>query len=148
MNSEQRNIWAALLSGLMVNTYFFARLWTMFQDGTSAAPDGMQTWARMVLWAIPASIIAVITLTILLNIGAGIITGEKPGPALKDERDRLFQLWGLGVTMATTVVGFITAVCLLALGQTGFLAFTCVYLGCALGDMAGNALKLTLYRVR
>lgn len=148
MNSEHRNIWAAMLSGLIVNAWFFHRLWIMFLDGTSSAPDGMQTWARMIIWAIPASIIAVIALTILLNIGAGIVTGEKPGPALKDERDRLFQLWGLGVTMAATVVGFITAVALLALGQSGFLAFTCVYLGCALGDMAGNALKLLLYRIR
>ncbi len=148
MNSEQRNIWAALLSGLIVNAYFFTRLAVMFQDGTSLAPDGMQTWARMIIWAIPASILAMITLTILLSIGAGVVTGERPGPALKDERDRLFQLWGLGVTMAATVAGFITAVCLLALGHTGFLAFTCVYLGCALGDMAGNAVKLILYRVR
>jgi hypothetical protein len=148
MNSEERNIWAALISGLMVNAYFFHRLWTMFHDGASLAPDGLQIWARMIIWAIPASIVATITLTILLSIGAGIVTGEKPGPAIKDERDRLFQLWGLGVTMAATVVGFITAVGLLALGQSGFLAFTCVYLGCALGDMAGNALKLLLYRTR
>ena len=50
--------------------------------------------------------------------------------------------------MAFTVIGFVTAVILLALGYSGFLAFNFVYLGCAIGDMAGNSLKLVLYRTR
>jgi hypothetical protein len=148
MNSEHRNIWAALLSGLIVNAYFFHRIWGMFGDGTSIAPDAMQIWARTIIWAIPAAIVATIAMTILVSIATGIVTGETSTPTLKDERDRLFQLWGLGVTMAFTVVGFVTAVFCLAFGQSGFLAFNFVYLGCALGDMAGNSLKLVLYRTR
>lgn len=148
MNSEHRNIWAALLSGLIVNAYFFHRIWGMFGDGTSTAPNAMQLWARTIIWAIPANILATVIMTILVSIVVGITTGEKSIPALKDERDRLFQLWGLGVTMAFTVIGFVTAVLCLAFGQSGFLAFNFVYLGCAIGDMAGNSLKLVLYRTR
>ena len=148
MNSEERNIWAALLSGLIVNAWFFHRIWLMFSDGTSTAPDAMQIWARTIIWAIPAAIVATIALTILVSIAAAMVTGEKSIPTLKDERDRLFQLWGLGVTMAFTVLGFVSAVVVLAFGHSGFLAFNLVYLGCAIGDMAGNTLKLVLYRTR
>ena len=148
MNSEERSIWAALLGSLVINAYFFYRIWTMFTDGTSAAPDGLQIWARTIIWAIPVSIVATISLTILVNIASGIITGDRASPVLKDERDRLFQLWGLGVTMGFTVAFFVTAVLCLALGWSGFLAITLVYLGCAFGDMAGNGLKLVLYRTR
>ena len=101
----------------------------------------MQIWARTIIWAVPAAIVATIALTILVSIVTAIVTGEKAIPVLKDERDRLFQLWGLGVTMAFTVLGFVTAVILLALGYSGFLAFNLVYLGCAIGDMAGNTLE-------
>jgi len=148
MNSEQRNIWAALLSGLIVNGYFFHRVWGMFGNGTSQAADAMQIWARTIIWAIPANIVATIALTILVSVIWGNVTGDRSIPSLKDERDRLFQLWGLGVTMAFTVVGFVTAVFCLAFGQSGFVAFNFVYLGCAIGDMAGNTLKLVLYRTR
>ena len=149
MNSEERNVWAALISSLIVNPWFFHRIWIMFTDGTSIAPDGMQIWARTIIWAIPATIVATIALTILGGIAMGIVTGEKTALfQKKDERDRLFQLWGLGVTMIATVIGFISAVACLALGLSGFLAFTLVYLGCAIGDMAGNSLKLLLYRNR
>ena len=148
MNSEERNVWAALISSLIVNPYFFHRIWIMFTDGTSTAPDGLQIWAATIIWAIPVSILATIALTILGGIALGIMTGEKAALFLKDERDRLFQLWGLGVTMIATVTGFVTAVSCLALGYSGFLAFTLVYLGCAIGDMAGNSVKLLLYRTR
>ena len=148
MNSEERNVWAALLSSLIVNPYFFYRIWVMFTDGTNTAPDGMQLWARTIIWALPASILSTIVLTILAGIVMGMITGEKPALFHKDERDRLYQLWGLGVTMAATVIGFVSAVCCLAYGLSGVLAFTLVFLGCAIGDMAGNTLKLVLYRTR
>ncbi len=148
MNSEERNVWAALLSSLIVNPYFFYRIWIMFTDGTNIATDGMQLWARTIIWALPASILSTILLTILAGIVMGMVTGEKAALFRKDERDRLYQLWGLGVTMAATVAGFVSAICCLALGLSGVLAFTLVYLGCAIGDMAGNSLKLVLYRTR
>ncbi len=50
--------------------------------------------------------------------------------------------------MIVAVLGFLSAMSALALGYSGFIAFTLIYLGFSFGDLAGNLLKLTLYRTR
>ncbi len=77
MNSEERNTWVALISSLIVNAWFYRLIWIMFHDGTSLAPDGMQIWARAIIWVIPVSIVSTIVLTILFSILHAIITGEQ-----------------------------------------------------------------------
>ncbi|MEO8242083.1 MAG: hypothetical protein ABI832_07190 [bacterium] len=148
MNSEERNTWVALISSLIVNAWFYRQIWIMFHNGTSLAPDGLQIWARTVIWVIPVSIIVTIVLTILASMLYAVVTGERAAAFMKDERDRQFQLWGLGVTMIVCVAGFLAAMTSLALGTSGFVAFTLIYFGFSLGDLAGNLLKLALYRNR
>ena len=146
MPSEQRNTIVNLITSLVVNAYFFWRIKGMFADGTSTAPDGLQIWAQTVLWVVPVSIGATIVLTILASILHGIFTGETKGIFVKDERDRQFELWGLGATMALAVAGFLGSMTLLAFGYSPFIAFNVIYLSFALGDLAGSALKLACYR--
>ena len=146
MPSEQRNTIVSLLTSLIVNAYFFWRIAGMFADGTSEAEDGLQIWAQTVLWVVPVSIVATIALTILASILHGIFTGETKGLFVKDERDRQFELWGMGATMAMAVAGFLGSMTLLALGYSPFIAFNLIYLSFALGDLAGSVLKLLMYR--
>ena len=146
MNSEERNIWVALVSSLIVNSYFLRRIWTMFHDGTSTAPDGLQIWAQTMLWVVPAAILMTIGLTIVAAILQAMVTGDEKVVFLKDERDRKFELFGLGATMALMVAGFLGSMVALAFGQSGFLAFTLIYLTFFLGDLAGNLVKIGLYR--
>ena len=146
MPSEERNTIVGLITSLIVNAYFFWRISQMFADGTSEAPDGLQIWAQTVLWVVPVSIVATIALTILASILHGIFTGETKGIFVKDERDRQFELWGMGATMALAVAGFLGSMVLLALGYSPFIAFNLIYLSFALGDVAGNVLKLAMYR--
>lgn len=146
MPSEQRNTIVSLITSLIVNSYFLWRIKAMFADGTSIAPDGLQIWAQTLLWVVPVSIVATIVLTVLASILHGIFTGETKGIFVKDERDRQFELWGLGATMALAVVGFLGSMALLALGYSPFIAFNALYLGFALGDIAGSVLKLAMYR--
>ncbi|MBC7738698.1 MAG: hypothetical protein H7245_16110 [Candidatus Saccharibacteria bacterium] len=148
MSSEHRNTWVGLISSLLVNSYFLWRIWGMLHDGTSTAPNGLQIWAQTVLWVVPVSIGLTIALTILANITVGLLTvGPKP-VFLTDERDRQFEFWGLGATMLFMIAGFLLAMVLLAAGYGGFIAFNVIYLAMALGDLAGNLLKLILYQVR
>ncbi len=146
MNSEERLTWINLVSSLLINGWFYSRIWTMFQDGTSTAPDAMQIWARTVIWVIPVSIGSIIVLTILTTIAQAILAGGKPPAFLKDERDTKFEMWGMGAMMLFAVAGFLGAMAALALGYSGFIAFNLIYLGFSLGDVASNLLKLTLYR--
>jgi len=146
MNSEERQTWINLLSSLMINGWFYSRIWVMFHDGTSTAPDALQIWARTVIWVIPVSIGSIIALTILTTVVQAIIAGGNPPGFLKDERDTKFEMWGMGAMMLFTVAGFLGAMSALALGYSGFIAFNLIYLGFSLGDVASSLLKLTLYR--
>lgn len=146
MNSEERNVWVALVSSLIVNAYFANRIWGMFQGGTAAAPDGLQIWAQTILWVVPAAIIVTIALTVLAAIVQAMVTGDERVIFLKDERDRQFELWGLGATMLFMVFGFFGSLIGLAFGTSAFVAFNLVYLTFFLGDLAGNLVKLGLYR--
>ena len=146
MNSEERNVWVALVSSLIVNAWFASRIQGMFQDGTATAPDGLQIWAQTILWVVPAAIVVTIALTILAAILQAMVTGDDRVIFLKDERDRQFELWGLGATMLFMVFGFFGSMIGLAFGVSAFVAFNLVYLTFFLGDLAGNLVKLGLYR--
>lgn len=146
MNSEERNVWVALVSSLIVNAYFANRIWGMFQGGTAAAPDGLQIWAQAILWVVPAAIIVTIALTVLAAIVQAMVTGDERVIFLKDERDRQFELWGMGATMAMAIAGFLGSMTLLALGYSPFIAFNVIYLSFALGDLVGSVLKLAMYQ--
>ena len=146
MNSEERNTWVGLISSLAINAWFYSRIWAMFADGTSTAPDAMQIWARTVIWVVPVAIVSTIGLTVLVSIAHSVLSGEKTAIFLKDERDTKFELWGLGATMLLAVAGFLSAMVALALGYSGFIAFNLIFLGFSLGDIAGSLVKLGLYR--
>lgn len=146
MSSEERNTWVSLITSLLVNAYFIWRIKGMFADGTSMAPDGLQIWAQTVLWVIPVSIGATIALSILGSILHGMATGDTKSLSVKDERDRQFEFWGMGATMAVAIAGFLGSMILLAIGTSPFIAFTVIYLGFALGDIVGSLVKLGMYR--
>jgi hypothetical protein len=146
MSHEERNTVLNLITSLLVNAWFLSRIWTMFHDGTSTAPDGLQIWAQTMLWVVPVSIGATIALTVLVTVLTSIVTGDRSMRSLIDERDHKFQFYGMGATMASAVAGFLIAMVLLALGYGGFVAFTVIYLSFFIGDIAGSLVKLGLYR--
>lgn len=146
MSHEERNTLVNLISSLAVNAWFLSRIWTMFHDGTSTAPDGLQIWAQTMLWVVPVSIGTTIALTILTTIAVSIVTRDMSMRAVVDERDRTFQVYGMGATMAAAIVGFLASMVLLAMGHGGFVAFNVIYLSFFVGDIAGNLVKLGLYR--
>lgn len=142
MSSDERNTYVSLLSSLLINAYMIWRLVDMFGAGTLSGPDALQIWARMVLWVIGAAIV----LTILFNIVFAIATGEKSPQFLSDERDRVFEVRGMGATTLVMIFGFIGAIVALALGQTPIFAFIQLYFSLALGSLAGDLVKLASYR--
>lgn len=146
MNATERNTWVSLLASLIVNAWFGHVVWTLYASGADLAPDGLQIWARSMLWVIPVSIVANIGLTILASIIESAVTGQPRTLTLKDERDRQFELHGMGAMILLVVVSFLGAMIWLSLGGSAFNAFNLIYLGFFLGDICNSLVKLGLYR--
>ena len=146
MPSEERNTWISLLATLLVNSWFGAQIWAMYHDGTSTAPDGLQTWAQTMLWVIPASILAHIALHILTAIFLNATQGEGAARSLKDERDLQFENHGRGAMVLFVVLGFLGAMIGLAWGVSAFNAFNIIYLSFFLGDVANSLVRIGCYR--
>lgn len=146
MTHEERNTVVAIFVNLTVNAWILLRLRGQYDDGLLTAPDGLAVFAKSVLLAIPASIVATIVGVILFNILFAIVTREENPDFTVDERDQMYKVRGLTATMITASVGFIVAMGALAFGYSALTVFLLVYLSYALGDLIGNVIKLISYR--
>lgn len=147
MSHEQRNIYVAILTSLLVNGYVILRLRGLSASGAFDGPDALQIWARAVLWVIPAAIVLTIVLTILANIVFAIAAREANPDFTVDERDRLFQTRGMIATMVVVSIGFIASIIALAFGWQALTVFTLIYFSFAAGDLIGNLTRLVSYRI-
>ena len=146
MNYEERNAWVSLVTGLLVAGYFLQKVMAMHGAGEFAGPDGLTVWAQTVLWMIPASIVLTIVLTILVNIGAGIITQDHNPDFTTDERDKRFSGRAILAAMIVASAGLLIALGHLALGGAVFLALNVILFGFAAGSLFSDALKIFFYR--
>ena len=146
MTHEERNTVVAIFVNLTVNAWILLRLKGQYDAGLLTAPDGLATFAKSVLMAIPASIVATIVGVILFNILFAIVTRDENPDFTVDERDHMYKVRGLTATMITASVGFIVAMGALAFGYSALPVFLLVYLSYALGDLIGNVIKLISYR--
>lgn len=143
MSHQERNAYVSLICNLMINTYVVFQLRAMAAAGLLDGPNALQTWAQMILWVIGMAIALVIGLTIVFNIA--IATADKNASFVTDERDRMFDMRAMGMTMFLMIAGFIASIIALALGQSGLTAFIILYCGAALGSLAGDLVKLASY---
>ncbi|MGI9628668.1 MAG: hypothetical protein ACR2QM_17670 [Longimicrobiales bacterium] len=142
MSGQEKSTLAAIVLNLLVNGFVGFQLVQRFESGQLYGGDGLQIWARTVIWAIPALLV----LTVLVHLVAYVLSGDRKASTVVDERDRLFQLRGLAVTTVVAGFGFIATVVALATGVQAVQAFTVVYVGMALADLAGNTVRFLSYR--
>ena len=142
MSGQEKSTRAAIVLNLLVNGFVGFQLAQRFESGQLYGGDGLQIWARTVIWAIPALLV----LTVLFHGVAYVLSGDRRASTVVDERDRLFQLRGLAVTTVVAGLGFIATVVALATGVQAVQAFTVIYGGMALADLAGNTVRFLSYR--
>ena len=147
MSHEERNNIVAIMVNLVTNAYVITRLRGMWASGAFDGPDALMIWARAVLWVIPIAIIGTIILTIVANIVFAIATMDENPDFTVDERDRMFQMRGMVVTMIVASFGYIGALIALAIGWEAIIVFTLIYAAFAAGDLIGNLTKLVSYRI-
>lgn len=146
MSHEERNTVAALLTSLIVLSYFGSRIWTTWDAGGFDGPDGLTAWARTVLWMIPASIVVTIVMTIGFNILHAIVTNTPNPSFIVDERDAQIARRGNQVTMVVVGAGFFGSLVALALGRDALMVMNLILASFALGAVAGDLSKIAAYR--
>lgn len=147
MSKEDRDAIISIVMNLGVNGWMLLKLRAMSQAGAFDGADALQVWARTVIWIVPASIVVMIVLTILWAIVAGIMNPDDATSELVDERDRMFRIRGMAVTMVVGSFGFVAAIGALAWGWSAVAGFTLIYVGFTIGDLAGNLVKFASYRI-
>jgi hypothetical protein len=143
MSKEERASIIAIIINLMINTYIVVQLVQLFGSGSLSGEDATMVWARAVVWAIPAAIVLTIAFNILL-----MLTGKQRSlDNVVDERDRIFQLRGMGVTLVVAALGYIGMLVTLSIGWPAVAGLTLLYICFAAGDLLGNIVRLASYRI-
>lgn len=145
MSHEERNVLTEILANAMIICLFLWFLVAGHAAGRFDGPDGVQTWAVLVLKLIGASILLGIVLAIVMAIVWRAITGEAPD-LTRDERDRAISGIGWKVQALGTAIGIVAAIGALAMGHEVIAAMNIILAGCAFGDTGGNLAKLHAYR--
>lgn len=143
MCQQERASIVAIVINLLLNGYVVLRLAELFGAGALSGDNATMVWAQAIVWVIPAAIV----LTIVLNPLFSILSKDRNPKNLVDERDRQFQLRGLYVTLISTGIGYMTMIFVLATGWSAVAGLTLLYGSCAAGDLLGNVVRLSSYRI-
>ena len=146
MSFEERNAVTGILVCFVIWGVMLAVLLQKSAAGVFDGSDGLEHWARTVLWLIVLGIGIAIVITILFNIAYAIITGEKKPDFLRDERDTLIGLRGIQSTLVVITLGIMGAIVALAFGASVLFVLNMILTACALSSFASDATKLILYR--
>jgi hypothetical protein len=145
MTQGQRTIWFQLFAEIIILIYFGRKFLAGHAAGRFEGPDGMVALGQFFLWVILAAIVVSIAVHVIGMILVGIANrGELPDDTT-DERDRLIELRGDRVSHWVTGGGFLAAMILLATGTSVPYVLGTLFLGCFIGDIVGNVLKLVAY---
>ncbi|MHC4880879.1 MAG: hypothetical protein ACYTGL_30885 [Planctomycetota bacterium] len=143
MSHQERASIVAIVTNLLLNLYVIVRVGKLFSTGALSGDDAVMVWAQTIVWIIPAAI----ALTIVLNHVIAFAARDQDLKKTVDERDRQFQLRGMGVLLMSVGLGFMTMIVLLATGWTAVAGLTLLYFSIAVGDLLGSVVRLASYRI-
>lgn len=147
MSFGERDATTGLISMLLAAAMFYVSLSGQYAAGLFDGPDGLQVWARAVLWLILYSIGIAIAVAIGFAILYSILTGEKKLSDLRDERDRMIEVRGMRIASVITSVGIFAAVLDLAWGGASAMrAFNIILIGCSFAEVVKDLFKIVCYR--
>lgn len=147
MSQEERSTLVSIIMNILVDAFIIVKLYGLWQAGAFEGPDGLQTWARAVLWAVPLAIGGTIILTILASILQNILSGEGKAESISDERDHTYQLRGMAATMIVASFGTLGGVIALAFGYSAIFGLTFIWFSMAAGVLIGDLTRILSYRV-
>lgn len=146
MSFEERNAVVGTLGSLISWGVMIVVLGQNTLAGLYDGPEGMQAWARSVLWLILIGIGIMIVATILFNIAYGMLSGEARLPMTRDERDKGINLRAMQVTQIVMATGIVLAIVFLAFGGANVMFLNLILASSAVSSFAGEVTKLFFYR--
>ena len=147
MSFGERDAATGLISMLLSALMFYLSLSGQYEAGLFDGPDGLQVWARAVLWLILYSLGIAIAVAISFSILYSILTGEKKLSDLRDERDRMIEVRGMRISAVITSIGIFAAILDLAWGEVSAMrAFNIILFGCSFAEGVKDLFKITCYR--
>jgi hypothetical protein len=135
----ERNTW----SGLIVTIVAFTVYIVVVLQQAGGGPLERVDWVPIMLATIGVSIVAVIILTILWGIVAGM---RDPEASRTDVRDREIGRIGDRVGQAFSAMGGLGAIVLCALEADWFWIATTIFFGFGLAALVGGIATVVLYR--
>ncbi|PZU41230.1 MAG: hypothetical protein DI573_01455 [Microbacterium sp.] len=139
MGYVERNTWSGLIVTIAAFTVYIVVVLQQADGGSLERVD----WVPIMLWTIGVSIIAVIILTILWGIVAGM---RDPEASRTDVRDREIGRIGDRVGQAFTAMGGLGAIVLCALEADWFWIANTIFFGFGLSALVGGIATVVLYR--
>lgn len=143
MSPQERSSLVAIAANLLVNGVLLVRLWQLHAAGALDGPEATTRWAQVVVWAIPALLGVILVTHVVLRL----VIRDEDGGALMDERDRLFQVRGMIVTIVVFSLGWVATLVGLASGWGPLAGFLVTYYAATVGDLLGNGTRVLCYRL-
>lgn len=146
MPYEAKNIYAALISSVLIFGIYYIVVSGMYADGRFEGGDAMSLLAKVILMVMAGGILLHIVVTIALHIILAISAREEKPSFVVDERDKMIELRGLQVSYYVFGAGFVGTLIAMAYGASPFAVFNLLFASCAMAAFTEGLLRLYLYR--
>jgi hypothetical protein len=147
MSFQERNIAVSFVNFTLILGYYLIRVIQMIQGGIFNSTNVFRLWGITILLAIVVTIV----LTILAQIGSGILhsiqTREEPNIRdIQDERDQLIDLRGTKITYLISSIGVFLSMLTFVLGQPALVMFSLLVFFGLVAQIVGDISRLVLYQ--
>ena len=140
MSYEERNAWVYSVATLGAALFYFAQV----LGGDPALPLEARDYRWPMLLSIGAAIAVAILGSIVVNIAAGMVTGDTDTSA--DLRDRQIGRFGDYVGQSFVIIGAVGALALCMLEVEAFWIAQTLYVGFVLSGLLSGIARIASYR--
>ena len=145
MSSQEKNLYAVIISTIIVSCIYAFMLFGLYQDGLFDSENASTLVGKYILLFIVANALAGFITKLLFTAIYAMVTKECETEPL-DERDKLIELHGMQLSYAVCGGCIILSFLSLYLGWPSWLVFNLLCYSIVVGELVGNVFKLAQYR--
>lgn len=145
MSMQEKNIYAAITSTVLVAVLYCMKMFEMHQEKLFSGADATSLMGKSLLLLIVANVIANIIVRIVFSLVFSIATKTCEDPGL-DERDKIIELKGMQVSYMVFAIGLMLSLGALASGWSALIVLNLIVLSLIIGEISSGVTKLYQYR--
>jgi hypothetical protein len=147
MSQHQKENIISLFSLLTASTVYIAYIFNRFSNSSFTPEEELKYWAAAFLLIIPIRIGIQILMYIFFKIAEGIVSNGKIKLDIKDERDKIVELKGNGISSSVFIIGFAISMFLIVFFNSTISAmFALIFIAGYVGELVGIIAKSYFYR--